>query len=151
VAGTPEVVCQISYSANGSTWTGPVEGFSLFISNFKYVKVRLVVINGLIEVSALNYRLDTKLKNFMGNVNCLSTDSGGTTVYLTVDKTATGDKVFLDVDSITLTPKIITGAVPVAIYDFVDTINPLSFKILLLDSQTGTRVSGTCSYSIRGY
>ena len=151
VAGAPTIACQISYSADGTTWTGPISGFSLFVSNFKYIKIRVTVTGGLIELTSLNYRLDTKLKNFMGNTTCLSTDTGGTTVYLTADKTSTGDKVFLDVDSITLTPKVITGTVPVAIYDFVDSINPLSFKILLFDSQTGARVSGTCSYSIRGY
>lgn len=151
IVGTPTVSCQLSYSADGVTWVGPVTGYSLFISNYKYVKVRLTVSNGLVNFSNLNIRLDTKLKNFMGNVECNAADSGGTIVYLTEDKASTGAKVFLDVESITLTPKVISGVVPVAIYDFVDTIHPLSFKILLLNSQTGARLSGTCSYSIRGY
>lgn len=146
------LVVSISYSADGSTYTPFVEGANQFISNFKYVKVRVVATGGLYTILALNIRLESKLKTFAGNVSCLATDSTGTIVYMTDDKTISGTKVFLDVDnlSIVLSPSVVSGVVPTAVYDFTDTVNPLSFKILLFNSQTGARLSGTCSYSVRG-
>jgi len=69
-------------------------------------------------------------------------------VFLTEDRTSTGPKTFIDVESITVAAQ---GTTPLyAIYDFTDTFDPLSFKILLFNS-SGTRVSGTVSYSVRGF
>ena len=146
-----EYIIEVYHSENGTNWVGPLEGGTHYITNFKYVKVRFTVNSGLVNLQQLNIRLDSKLRTQNGMINCSASDTGGTTVYLTRDKTSTGEKTFLDVDSINLTPSIVGGSVPVAIYDFVDTPQPLSFKILLLDSQTGARVSGMCSYSVRGY
>jgi hypothetical protein len=120
--------------------------------NFRYVKVRIAVTatddKGIGELSNLTVKLDTKLKNQTGSINALSTDSGGTIVYLTEDRLSTGPKTFVDVQSITLAANSTTPLY--AVYDFVDAPSPLSFKVLLFNS-SGTRVSGTVSYSVRGY
>ena len=149
-SGSLEV--SISYSADGVTYSSFVTGAAQFISNFKYVKVRVTATGGLYVITALNIKLESKLKTFAGNATCLDTDSGGTVVYMTDTKTSSGTRIFVDVDSlsIVLTPAVVSGVVPTAVYDFVDTVNPLSFKILLYNSQTGARLSGTCSYSVRG-
>jgi len=54
---------------------------------------------------------------------------------------------FVDVEAISVTP---SGTAPrVAIYDFQDTPNPTTFKVLLFD-MSGTRVAGPFSWSARG-
>lgn len=80
-----------------------------------------------------------------GNV---TVNNAGTIVYLTEDRTSTGVKTFIDVESITVAASSTTPLF--ATYDFVDTYSPLSFKVLLFNS-SGTRVSGTVSYQVRGY
>ena len=103
---------------------------------------------GITEIADLTVKLDTKLKSQTGSVSALSTDSGGTTVFLTENRTSTGVKTFIDVESITVSAN--TTSPVYAIYDFTDSYDPLSFKVLLYNS-SGTRISGTVSYSVRGY
>ena len=71
-----------------------------------------------------------------GNVNL---DTGGTPFYFNVP--------FVDIESITVTPSGTTARI--AIYDFVDTPNPTSFKVLLFDT-SGNRVTGGFSWQARG-
>ena len=71
-----------------------------------------------------------------GNVNL---DTGGTTVNFNVP--------FVDVESIGVTPSGTTARI--AIYDFVDTPYPTSFKVLLFDT-SGNRVTGGFSWQARG-
>lgn len=142
-------------AALDSGFTSNVQTFSgaqAYVINFRYVKVRVNVTatddKGLGVLSNLSLKLDTKLKSMTGSVYANSVDSGGTTVYLTDDKSSTGPKTFIDVESITVAAQ---GTTPLyAIYDFTDTYQPLSFKVLLFNS-SGSRVSGTVSYSVRGY
>ena len=94
-------------------------------------------------------RLDSKLKTITGSISCLSTDVGGTIFYLTDDRTASGVKEFIDVDAIQATASGTTSIT--AVYDFTDTPNPLSMRILLFNSVTGARVSATSSITVRGF
>lgn len=136
------------FTTNVQTFTGT----QAYAINFRYVKVRLTATatndQGIVEIADLTVKLDTKLKSQTGAIAANSADSGGTTVYLTEDRTSTGAKTFIDVESITVSAN--TTSPVYAIYDFTDTYNPLSFKVLLFNS-SGTRVSGTVSYSVRGY
>ena len=136
------------FTSNVQTFTGT----QAFAVNFRYVKVRLTSTatndQGVTEITNLTVKLDTKLKTQTGVITANAGDSGGTTVYLTDDKTSTGSKTFIDVESITVSAN--TTSPVYAIYDFTDVYNPLSFKILLYNS-SGTRISGTVSYSVRGY
>ena len=144
-----------STAALDSGFTSNVQTFSgtqAYAINFRYVKVRITATatndQGIIEVADLTVKLDTKLKSQTGAIYANSADSGGTTVYLTEDRTSTGAKTFIDVESVTVSAN---STSPVyAIYDFTDTYNPLSFKVLLFNS-SGTRISGTVRYSVRGY
>lgn len=154
VAGSVATAVTIT-TALDAAFTSNVQTFSgaqAYSTNFRYVKVRITATatndQGITEITNLTVKLDTKLKNQAGSVYCNAADSGGTTVYLTEDRTSTGTKTFIDVESITVS---VNSTSPVyALYDFVDSYNPLSFKVLLFDS-SGTRVSGTASYSVRGY
>jgi hypothetical protein len=151
VAGTPTLACEIAVSANGSSWTTYADSTQIYATAFRYVRVRIAATGAgvLWRLAALSMRLDAQLKTFSGTVAAVAGDSGGTTVYLTDDRTAGGNKVFIDVDSLTITPQGTTSVS--AVYDFTDAPNPLSFKVLLFNSTTGARVSGTASFTIRGF
>ncbi len=144
--------CTISVSADGASWTDYVGHWQIYATNFRYAKVHLTFTaansNDLLEVIGLNIRLDSKLKTVTKMVACDAADVGGTVVYLTDDWTATGNQIFIDVDAIQITPQ---GTAPLtAVYDFVDTPNPLSLKVLLFNS-AGARASGSTSLTVRGY
>jgi hypothetical protein len=142
------VALDSGFTSNVQTFPS-AQGYGI---NFRFVKVRVNVTatndQGIAQLANLAIKLDTKLKNQAGAVFASASDSGGTTVFLTEDRTSTGPKTFIDVESITVAAQ---GTTPLyAIYDFTDTFDPLSFKILLFNS-SGTRVSGTVSYSVRGF
>lgn len=124
-------------------WTNYAGVASVYVTDFRYVKVRFdfasVGGDDLINITALNIRFDVKLKNDAGLVSAVSTDVGGTVVNFGVS--------FVDVSSITLTPK--ATAARIAVYDFVDAPNPTSFKVLLFDT-AGTRVSGDVGWNVKG-
>jgi hypothetical protein len=103
------------------------------------------------RIVGINIKLDSKLTTITGMVSCLSSDSGGTIVYLTQDRTSGGVKQFIDVDAIQISPQY-NASYPgaVALYDFTDTPYPLSMKILMYDN-AGNRISGSSSYSVRGF
>lgn len=124
-------------------WTDYANTTSVFVTDFRYVKFRITATstgeNDLIVLSGVNVRFDVKLKNDAGTASAVSTDSGGTQVNFNLP--------FVDVSSITVTP-LSTSAI-IAVYDFVDVPNPTGFKVLLFNT-SGTRVSGTVSWSAKG-
>ena len=124
-------------------WTNYPGQSQIVAGDFRYVKVRLDFTasggDDLIEISSLNVKLATKLKNDGGDGTANAVDAGGTTVNFTVP--------FIDVNSITVTPKGTSARI--GIYDFADTPYPTSFKVLLYDTN-GNRVSGPFSWSAKG-
>ncbi len=144
VIGTVTVTPTISVKKLvGDAWTDYAGLSSVFVTDFRYVKVRYDFASSggddLVNVTGLNVRFDVKLKNDAGLVSAVSTDSGGTAVSFNVS--------FVDVQSITVTPK--GTAARIAVYDFVDVPNPTSFKVLLFDT-AGNRVSGDVSWNVKG-
>lgn len=144
IAGTVTVTPTISVrKLVTDAWTNYAGVSSVYVTDFRYIKVRYDFASSggddLIQVTALNVRLDVKLKNDAGVVSAVSTDSGGTTVNFNVP--------FVDVSSITLTPK--ATAARIAVYDFTDVPNPTSFKVLLFDT-AGNRVSGEVGWNVKG-
>lgn len=124
-------------------WTTYANVSTAFATNFRYLRVQYDFSSAggddLLELTALNIRLDTKLRNDSGNGTANSADVGGTVVNF--------NYAFIDVASIAVTPAA-TSAV-IAVYDFVDVGNPTSFKVLLFNT-AGARVSGSFSWSARG-
>lgn len=152
LAGDVAGVCDISTSNDGTTYTTYAGQAQIYATNFRYIKVRVTVTaaaqTGVATLKNLRVTLDSKLKTITGMVTVNAADAGGTLVYVTTDKLVTGTRVFVDVDSIQLTPSGTTAAS--AIYDFVDAPNPSSFKVLLFNS-AGARISGLVSYTVRGF
>lgn len=150
VTVTPTLTAALDsgFTQNVQVFNGD-QGYAI---NFRYVRLTITITatddKGVAALSNLSVKLDTKLKSLTGSLYANASDSGGTTVYLTDTKLATGSKTFIDVESITVAAQ---GTAPLyAIYDFVDAYNPLSFKVLLFNS-SGARVSGNVSYSVKGY
>jgi hypothetical protein len=156
LAGVPTLTPTISISTNGTVWTAYTAGLTqIYSSAFKYVRVRLDIASSggddLLRINGIQVRLDKKMKTLSGSVSCNDTDTGGTVVYVTDDGTSGGNPFFIDVTSITLTPKIIGGQTALtAIYDFTDTQYPTSFKALIYNA-AGTRMDGECSWVVRGF
>lgn len=144
IAGNPTLNCDIEYSANGTTWTMNSGVTQVYAQNFRYVRFTLTVVansrDDLLAVSSINLRLNTKLKNDSGSGNALSTDATGTVV--------TFGTSFIDVQSISVTPKTTTATI--AVYDFVDAPYPTQFSVYLFD-KNGNRVSGPFSWTARGF
>lgn len=122
---------------------------SAYATNFRYARVILSVTGAdnfdVLRIEDLEVKLDTKLKTQTGTV---TVSSSGTTVYLTDNRTSGGEKIFIDVDSITVTALSTTATI--AIYDFVDVTDPLSFDILLFNKDGG-QIAGEASYQVRGF
>lgn len=144
IAGNTTITPMVSVKLNaGDAWIDYPGVSEVYATNFRYFKVRYDFSSAggddLLVLTALNLRLDSKLKNDAGTAYADSADSGGTTVSFAVP--------FVDVFSISVTPATTTPVI--AVYDFVDTPNPTSFKVLLYNT-AGTRVSGNFSWSVRG-
>lgn len=144
VAGTPSLTPTISTrKLNTDPWINNVGLNSVFATDFRYIKIRYDFAStggdDLLQISALNIRLDAKLRNDFGSGTASASDVGGTTVSFNI--------AFVDVEAISVTPAT-TNAV-IAVYDFVDALNPTTFKVLLFNT-AGSRVSGPFSWSARG-
>ena len=142
--GTPVITPTISVrKLVTDPWTDFVGVASAFVTDFRYAKVKYDFAStggdDLVDVSGLNIRFDVKLRNDAGVAAVSSSTVGGTVVNFNV--------AFVDVQSITVTPKGTSAAI--AVYDFVDVINPTSFKILLFNT-AGTRIAGDVSWSVKG-
>jgi hypothetical protein len=144
ILGSVTVTPKISVKLNaGDAWTDYNNVWTVYATQFRYVKVTLDLSTAgglhMLAASQLNFTLDVKLINDGGMGTANSGDAGGTTVTFNVD--------FADVTSITVTPGGTTAVIPT--YDFTDTPNPTSFKVLLFDKD-GNRVSGPFSWSAKG-
>lgn len=144
IAGSTTITPTISVKKLvGDPWTVYAGVSSVFATNFQYVRVQYDFTSAggddLLQITGLNTRLDSKLRNDSGNGTANSGDVGGTTVTFNV--------AFVDVDSISVTP--LTTSAVIAVYDFVDVPYPTTFKVLLFNT-SGTRVSGSFSWSARG-
>jgi hypothetical protein len=143
IAGSPTITTTLSTSADNITYTSYSGVTEIYATGFRYIKIRIAVSGGatdLYKLTSLNVRVDSKLVNDAGVLNVVSTDSGGTT--------ATFNIAFLDVTSINVTPMGTSAAY--CVVNFTSIPNPTSFKVLLFDN-TGTRLSGTVSWTARGH
>ena len=146
LAGSATLTPKISVSNTSATgpWTDYAGVSQAYVTAFRWVKIRFDVVGtgttSLVSLSNLVINLDAKGKTDQGTATAVSTDTGGTVVNFNAS--------FVAVNAITVTPQG-TGA-RYAIYDFAGGANPTSFKVLLYDS-AGNRLSGTVSWTARGY
>ena len=146
LAGSPTTAITISCSNAGASgpWTDYPNVSQVYLTNFRWLKVRLTVTSpdnkSLLAMTSLEIKLDVKLKNDAGTVQANASDNGGTQVNFNVG--------FVDVTSITVTP---SGTTPLtAIYQFAGNADPTGFQVLLF-TPAGQRASGTVSWAAKGY
>ena len=174
VAGNPNISTNISVKLNsGDAWTDYNGVSSVFVNNFRYVKVRLTVSGdnlSLYRITKLNVKLDTKVRNEAGMNTASATDAVSGTNAIINGASLTGvnpnnsfgirvpdgagtmirfSTAFVDITSIEISLALGSTA-RYALYDFVDTPNAAGFKVLLYDG-SGNRVGGTFSWSVKGY
>lgn len=144
--GSATITPTISVSNTSATgpWTNYAGVTEVYATTFRYIKIKYDVTSAggddLVQFTSINVKLDAKQKTDFGTIAAVSTDAGGTTV--------TFNSSFTSVTSINLTP--LGTAARYAIYDFAGGANPTTFKVLLYDS-AGARLSGTVSWTARGY
>lgn len=145
VAGAVTVTPTISVSNTSGTgpWTNYAGVDSVYATQFRWVKIRYDFASAggddILRISALNLRLDSKLRNDFGTGTANAADTTGTVVNFNIQ--------FIDVQAISVTPA--TTQAYLAVYDFQDVPNPTSFRVYMFDA-AGTRVSGNFSWSARG-
>lgn len=116
VSGTPAIQYTISVSLDGVDYTDYPGGSSVFATNFRYVRLAMVVsqvsAGDLYKINSITVRLDAKQRTDANTVSALASDSLGTIVNFSTE--------FVDVTSINLTAGGTTSVTPV--YDFLDAV-----------------------------
>lgn len=143
VSGLPIYTVDLAVSADAQNWTDYHDSASVYVSNFRYVRVTINITgtagSDILCLNNLSVRYEVKQKADGGNVNCSASDTNGTPVTFNLQ--------FLEVKSITLTAG---GSTPCfATYDFTWTPAPTGFAIMLFDLN-GNRISGPVSWSAKG-
>lgn len=125
-------------------WTAATAGAtSVLVSNFRYYRVvwtfTATAGANLIQVTSLNMKLSSKLKNDSGTF-VITNATSGVVVNFNV--------AFIDAD----TPIAqANGTTPLTeVVDFTDVPNPTSFTVYLYNN-AGTKVTGSGSWTARGY
>jgi hypothetical protein len=144
IAGSITLTGRVEVSNDNSNWTDVANpGWTGFATTFRYIRFTVKAVGAartaVGRLSSLNVRIDLKEISESGVATCNSGDSGGTTVTFL--------RTFIDVDSITVTPRSTTACY--AVVDFTDTPNPTSFKILVFDIN-GNRVTKDVGWSATG-
>lgn len=140
LAGAVTVTPKIKYSTDDITYSAYATGDSLFISSFRYLKIKLeftpTTDKGLVDISNLQIRLDVKRTIDSGTVSAVSTDAGGTSVSFNI--------TFKNPESVTLTVQGTT--LLTAVYT---SLTGTGCKVLVFDG-AGVRQSATVSWKVRG-
>jgi hypothetical protein len=144
LSGAVTVTPKLSYKLNwADAWTDNPGIASIVASNFRFVKMRydFSATGGanLLSITNINLKLSSKKRRDSGTGNAVSTDAGGTVINFNLP--------FVSASTPFIQP---TGNQAVfAACDYVATVNPTSFKVLLFD-KTGTRISGPFSWQCDG-
>ena len=135
----------------GDAWTD-YSGAQVYATNFRYIKIRITVTSSgsddFIRLNALNIRLDSKLRTITRSLNCLSTDTLGTRLYITDNGLSGGNPEFIDVDAISYGIQSTTQAS--AVYDFTDSPYPTYIDFYVFDA-AGARTSKLLTVTVRGF
>jgi hypothetical protein len=147
ISGSPTYQVTISSSntsANGP-WVDYPNTSQIYLSNFRWVKIRITVTSpdnkSLLTMTSLETKLSVSQKSDSGTATANASDTGGTIVYF--------NQSFIGVTSVQAT---FQGSTPVSITCEVESgAYPTYFRAYLFNSQTGARVSGQFSWTANGY
>lgn len=112
ITGSINTVVSVSTSTDNISYPTTQLGTSLYLSNFRYLKIRItatqVTAGSLYELTSFGVRVETKLKTDANMVTAASTDTSGTIVNTLSE--------FFNILSISVTPQ--ATATRTAMYDF---------------------------------
>jgi hypothetical protein len=130
-------------SNDGITYSAPYTTQSFFVPSLRYIKVRMIFTssNDKALMSFYNYvvAVSVRREQDAGFATADALDAGGTVV--------TFNKVFKDVDGITVAPMSTT--VVITIIEFLDVPNPTYFKVKIYDN-AGVRKTMPFRWDARG-
>lgn len=136
----------IAVSADNVTFTEYPGVSTVLASNFRYVRLSLDFEGdsdkALARVRDMRRRLYLKKKTDEGFASSLATDAGGTLVLF--------NKTFADVTAVIVTPVQQSGVKIGWAMDFEDEPNPVGFRALFFDYDTGSRIDADFSWIVRG-
>jgi hypothetical protein len=133
IVGLCSTKVTISVSSDGELYSQTVTGFSGFFTNFRFIKVNILVeqntYGSLVELSEVDVRVDTKIKTDSATANVSSADINGSIVNFNSE--------FIDVVSVNITPS--SSVVRIPVYELKDTIISATYSI------TGGIITVNCS------
>jgi hypothetical protein len=143
--GSVSVSCQLYVKLNaGDAWTaGPAGATQWLVGNFRYVRVvytfSCTAGANVIRMTSFNLKLANKLKTDSGTFVITNANVGVVVPF---------GIAFIDADTPVCQPN---GTVPlVPVVDFLDQPNPTGFTVFLYN-QSGSKVTGSGSWTARGY
>ena len=154
--GNPAETCKIEVSQDGKSWRTALEnGYKVFESTFKYIRLTFTWTGGLVMVSDINVRLEVKKRTDFGRVTVEANDNGEGWVSETATPMLTGKWVafgtnFIDVQSFPK-PNVtsdLSGDLT-AFVVFEDVLNPKGFRVFVKD-KAGVRQRATVDWSAFG-
>ncbi|KRB18654.1 phage tail protein [Rhizobacter sp. Root16D2] len=146
VAGQVASSCQIYTKLNSAdAWTAAAAGAtSVLAASFRYVRVvwsfSCSAGANLLRITSFDVKLSNKLKTDSGRF-VITNAAAGVAVPFAVP--------FIDADTPLCQANGTTALLPIV--DFLDVPNPTGFTVYLLNPQTGQKVTGTGSWTARGY
>lgn len=146
VSGSVTVACQIYYKKlAGDPWTAASAGAtSVFVLDFRYIRVvwtfTCSIGNNVIRVDSFNLKIAAKLKTDSGAFTITDANAG---VFVPFNV------VFIDADTPVCQANGSTALIPIV--DFSDVPNPTGFTVYLHNPSSGVKVTGSGSWTARGY
>lgn len=143
ISGSVILSFELEFSDDNVTYTSPVTGLVNFVESVRYVRVTVNFAaaddTSLMEFYEFHVTLNVHREIDSGRDIAVSSDTDGTEFLF--------NKAFKDVDSITLTTD--TTEPVIAIYEFDDIPDPVSFFVKAFDS-SGKRITYPISWKARG-
>jgi len=146
IAGQVATSCQIyTKLASADAWTAAAAGAtSVLAASFRYVRVVWTFSGSpganLIRVTSFDVKLSNKLRTDSGRF-VITNAAAGVFVPFGV--------AFIDADTPLCQAAGTTALLPIV--DFADVPNPSGFTVYLVNPQTGAKVTGSGSWTARGY
>lgn len=142
--GSTNVTTSIEYSTDNVTWTPPVVANAILATTFRYVRVTWNFNNSDDHSLAFIYNMRVTL-----NTQLILDSGSGTTSTSTSGLTVTTNKVYKQINSITLTSGAVNPIDLVYSNIVINPATPASFRVHAFDN-AGNRVAVNFSWKTRG-
>jgi hypothetical protein len=140
LGSTVDIDVEVEWSEDGISYTALSNTTVANLTDFRYVRVTADYVSDGVEMASVKPCFEVIAKRVVEvGKNSISVANDGKTIPF--------DFSYYDVESIVVSPIGTTALF--AVYDFADVPNPTDFTVYLFD-ETGTKVTGSFSYTITG-